>query len=303
MPFSGGWSSPPVTIETTEGEWEGILHMPTVTPSYFSTMKIPVLSGRGLSLEDTPESEPVVVVSQALAERMAPGGGSPLGLRVRLNAGDEPVWRTVVGVVGDVKYRLNFDNMIMAYVPASQDPTYLDNWVIRTASNPISLAPLFHQVREELDPEGTSSFRVLSDVIRSSQAVVSARFSVILLGGLAGLAAILAVLGVYSVLAYIVQLRSREIGIQLALGAEEGRVLGTILRRGLLMGAVGLGVGILLSTGMGRIIESQLFGIEPWDPITLAGAGLLLIGATLAASYLPARRAAGLDPVEVLKGE
>jgi predicted permease len=303
MPFAGGWSSPPVTIETAEGEWEAALHMPTVTPSYFSTMGIPVLSGRGLSLDDTSDSEPVVVVSQALADRMAPDGGSPLGLRIRLNAGDQPVWRTVVGVVGDVKYRLDFSPMVMAYVPATQDPTFLDNWVIRTASNPMALSGSFRQIRETLDPEGTSSYRVLEEIIRGSNAVVSARFSVILLGGLAALAAVLAVLGVYGVLAYLVQLRSREIGIQLALGAEDGRVLGAVLRRGLLMGAVGLAAGLLLSLALGRIMESQLFGIEPWDPLALAGAGILLIGATLAASYMPARRAAGLDPVEVLKGE
>ncbi len=303
MPFSGGWSSPPVTIQTPEEEWDGILHLPTVTPSYFSTMGIPVLAGRGLSLDDTAESELVVVVSQALAERMAPEGGSPLGSRIRLNAGEGSVWRTVVGVVGDVKYRLDFDNMIMAYVPAAQDATFLDNWVIRTTSDPMALAPAFQQLREELDPEGTSLYRILADIIHGSNAVVAARFSVILLGGLAALAAVLAVLGVYGVLAYLVQLRSREIGIQLALGAEAGRVLGSVLRRGLLMGSFGLGTGFLLSLVLGRIIESQLFGIEPWDPVALAGAGMLLIGATLAASYLPARRAAGLDPVEVLKGE
>jgi ABC-type antimicrobial peptide transport system permease subunit len=167
----------------------------------------------------------------------------------------------------------------------------------------MTLAASFRRLREELDPEGTSSYRVLEDIIHGSTAVVSARFSVILLGGLAALAAVLALLGVYGVLAYLVQLRSREIGIQLALGAEDGRVLGTILRRGLLMGTVGLGTGVLLSLALGRVIESQLFGIRPWDPVALSGAGLLLMAATLAASYLPARRAAGLDPVEVLKGE
>ncbi|MGD2120820.1 MAG: ABC transporter permease [Gemmatimonadota bacterium] len=303
MPFSGGWSAPPVTIQTPEGEWDGILHMPTVTPSYFSTMGIPVLSGRGLSLDDTAESEPVVVVSQALANRMIQDGGSPLGSRIRLNAGEGSVWRVVVGVVGDVKYRLDFDDMIMAYIPAVQNPNHLGNWVIRTASDPLALAPVFQQLREELDPEGTSQFRALADIIEGSTAVVSARFSVILLGGLAALAAILAVLGVYGVLAYLVQLRSRELGIQLALGAEEKTVLGTVLRRGLLMGILGLGAGLLLSLAFGRVMESQLFGIEPWDPAALTGAGILLVGATLAASYLPARRAAGLDPVEVLKGE
>jgi ABC-type antimicrobial peptide transport system permease subunit len=143
----------------------------------------------------------------------------------------------------------------------------------------------------------------LEEIIRGSGAVLAIRFSVILMGSLAALAAFLAVFGVYGVLAYLVQLRSREIGIQLALGAEHGAVLGRILRRGGLMGGIGLGAGLLLSIGLGRFIESQLFGVEPWDPMTLAGAGLLLLLATLAASYFPARRASALDPVEVLKGE
>jgi len=302
MPFSGGWSSPPVTIETSEGEWDGILHFPTVTPSYFTTMEIPVVAGRGLSLDDTSESEPVVVISQALAKSMAPGG-SPLGLRIRLNAPGDSVWRTVVGVVGDVKYRLDFESMSMAYAPLAQGPSFMDNWVVRTNLDPMALAAPFQQLREELDPEGTSSFQPLADLVHGSTAVVSARFSVILLASLACLAALLAVFGVYGVLAYLVQLRSREIGIQLALGATHGKVLGAVLHRGVVMAGMGLGSGTLLAIGLGRVIESQLFGVEPWDPATLGIAGVLLLGATLAASYLPARRAAHLDPVEVLKGE
>ena len=302
MPFTGGWSSPPVTILGSEGEWDAALHLPTVTPSYFSAMNIPVLAGRGLSMDDTSESEAVVVVSQALAETMAPDG-SPLGLRIRINAPGDSIWRTVVGVVGDVKYRLDFGAMSMAYAPLAQAPSHMDNWVIQTNSDPMVLAGAFQQLREEMDPEGTSSYRPLLDLIEGSNAVVSARFSVILLGALAVLAALLAVFGVYGILAYLVQLRSREIGIQLALGAEYRAVLGSVLRRGSIMGGLGLGVGILLALLLGRLMESQLFGVEPWDPATLGAVGLLLGGATLAASFIPARRAARLDPVEVLKGE
>lgn len=301
MPFSGGWSAPPVTLQTTQGEWEGVLHLPTVTPSYFSTLGIPLLSGRGLSLDDTEDSEPVVVVSRALAERMAPGE-SPLGLKIRLNSPGQP-WRTVVGVVGDVKYRLNHENMPMAYVPLFQDPTFVDNWVIRTASDPLALAGSFQQLREELDPEGTSMYRSLSDIIHGSQAVMAARFSVILIGSLAVLASLLAVLGVYGVLAYLVQLRSRDIGIQLALGAAHGRVLRNLLGRGILLSCLGLGTGVVFAVALGRLLQNQLFGVEPWDPLALGGAALLLLGSTVAASLLPALRAARLDPAGVMKGE
>jgi len=303
MPFSGGWSAPPVTIDGPDGLSDMALHMPTVTPSYFSTMNISVVEGRGLTLDDKADSEPVVVVSKALAERMAPDGGSVLGSRIRLNAGDDPPWRIVVGVVSDVKYRLDYDNHLMAYMPSGQNPTYFDNWVIRTNANPMALASSFQQLREELDPEGTSNYRSLDDIIHGSVAVVSARFSVILLGGLAALAALLAIFGVYGVLAYLVQLRSREIGIQKALGAENQRVLGAVIRRGLVMGGAGLLIGGALAVVLGRIIQSQLFGVRPWDPTTLGAAGILLLVATVVASYLPALRAARTNPVEVLKGE
>ena len=189
-------------------------------------------------------------------------------------------------------------------VPSNgQAPSNMDNWVIRTASDPLALAPAFQQIREELDPEGTSSYRSLSTIVAGSNAAVSARFSVILLGGLAGHAAVLAVFGVYGVLSYLVQLRSREIGIQLALGAERGDVVGGILRRGFVMGGLGLVGGLGLALGMGRLVESQLFGVEPWDPFSLGSAGLLLLLATVLASYVPARRASRLNPVDILKGE
>jgi putative ABC transport system permease protein len=179
----------------------------------------------------------------------------------------------------------------------------MDNWVVRTAGDPLALGPSIRRVLEELDPEGSSRLRLLNEEIRGSYAVVSARFAVILLGGLAALAAGLAVFGVYGVLAYAVQLQSREIGIQMALGAEGGKVLGQVLRRGLAMGGAGFVLGLALTLGLGRFAENQLFGVEAWDPASLAAAGGLLLVATVLASYLPARRAAAVDPVQVLKGD
>ena len=263
-------------------------------------MGIPLLKGRGLSEDDTADSEPVVVVSESLARRMAPEG-SPMGLRIRLNAGDS-IWRTVVGVVGDVKYRLNHNDMPMAYAPLSQSPNFMDNWVIRTRGDPMPLAGAFQALREEMDPEGTSRYVSMESLIQGSTAMVSARFAVFLLGGLAGLAALLAVVGVYGVLAYVVQLRAGEIGIQLALGAEQRAVVMVFLGRGLRMAGAGLGLGVLMAIGLGRILESQLFGVDPWDPLALGAAAALLGTAILSASYLPARKASRLDPVAVIKG-
>jgi ABC-type antimicrobial peptide transport system permease subunit len=206
-------------------------------------------------------------------------------------------------VAGDVRYRLSQSPMSMAYVPMAQRPTELGLWVIRTAPDPLGSVPGVQAVFREMNPEGSPYVRLLDGLVRESYAVVSARFSLVLLGSLAGLAAFLAIMGVYGVLAYLVQLRSREIGIQLAMGADRRRVLRTFLSRGLGMAGIGLGIGGFLFLGLGRVTESQLFGVRPWDPVTLLSAGILMVVASLAASYLPARRAAGLDPVEVLRRE
>ena len=121
----------PVSIETAEGIWDGISHFTTVLPSHFETMGIPILSGRYLDSDDRSDSQPVIVVSQALAQRRWPEE-DPLGRRIRLDLPGDSVWRTVVGVVGDVRYRLNFDPHLMFYVPFSQRPTPLRNWTGRS---------------------------------------------------------------------------------------------------------------------------------------------------------------------------
>jgi putative ABC transport system permease protein len=300
MPFLGGWSAPPATTETMEGLWEGILHVASVNAGYLESMRIPVLAGRPLSPDDGVGAEPVAVVSQALAERMAPGD-SPLGLRIRVNTLGDSVWRTVVGVAGDVRYRLNQSPMVMAYVPTAQRPTEMGLWVARTGGDPTSLVSEIRAVAEEIYPEGSPYVRLLDELVQESYAVVSARFSVILLGSLAVVAGLLATLGVYGVLAYVVQLRAGEIGVQLAMGAEPWRVLRAILGRGAGLAGVGLGVGMLLTLLLGAVTESQLYGVQPRDPLTMTIAAALLAGAALVASYVPARRAAGLDPVEVLR--
>lgn len=302
MPFSGGWSAPPVSVETLEGIWEGIRHFAVVLPTYHAAMRIPIVEGRGLSPDDDAGSEPVVVLSETLARFMAPEG-SPLGMRVRVETRGDSIWRTVVGVAGDVVYRLNYAPQGMFYVPVAQRPGRVGNWVIRTSGDPAVLMGGIRRVAEEMNPGAAPTLRVLKDAIEDSQAVVASRFSVLLLGSLAGLAGILAILGVYGVLAYLVQLRSRDIGIRLALGAESGRILKTVLRRGLVMVGLGVGIGTALSLALGRVTQSALFGVRAWDPLTLTAAGLALLASVLAASYLPARRAATVDPVEVLKGE
>jgi ABC-type antimicrobial peptide transport system permease subunit len=264
-------------------------------------MAIPLLSGRSFSGDDRAGAEPVAVVSKQLAEARWPGE-DPLGRRIRVDVQGDSIWRTVVGVVGDVRYRLDFGPQSMFYVPFSQRPTTLQNWVVRTATDPSPVAASLRRLTETFDPDGSPSVRALTDAINSSTAVTASRFVVLLLGGLSALAATLAIVGVYGTLAYLVQIRSREIGIQLALGAGRTAVLKRVLVRGTWMAGLGIVLGVVGSLGMGRVIQSQLFGVRSWDPLTLSGvAGLLLISVLLA-SFLPAQRAASLDPVEVMRG-
>jgi putative ABC transport system permease protein len=300
MPFAGGWSAPPVSIETTDGVWDGICHFAQVSPGYLAAMRIPVIAGRGISVDDRQDSEPVVLVSQALAARM---GGDPLGKRIRVNAHGDSIWRAVVGVVGDVRYRLDNEPMAMFYVPFNQRPTGYQNIVIRTAMDPAGLAPAIRSVIWERDPRSPVSVDALDDLIHDSYVLGTSRFVILVLGGLALLAAGITLIGVYGVLAYSVNQRVRDIGIRMALGAEHGEVVRAVLGRGLIMAAVGLAIGGAIAIAFGRTVRSLVFGVQPTDPFTLGSVALLVIVAVAAASYLPARRAASLNPVDVLRSE
>jgi len=300
MPFAGGWSSPPVSIETTDGIWDGVCHFAQVSPGYLSAMRIPVVAGREISVDDRQDSEPVVLVSQALAERM---GGDPMGRRIRVNAQGDSIWRVIVGVVGDVRYRLDNEPMPMFYVPYTQRPTGYQNIVIRTAMDPAGLAPAIRSVIWELDPRSPVNVEKMEDLIHDSYVLGTSRFVIVVLGSLALLAAMITLIGVYGVLAYSVNQRVRDIGIRMALGAERGEVVRAVLARGLIMAIVGLAIGGAIAIAFGRTARSLVFGVQPTDPLTLGSVALLVIVAVAAASYLPARRAASLNPVEVLRSE
>ena len=300
MPFAGGWSAPPVSIETAEGIQNFNCHFAQVTPGYLATMRIPVIAGRAISDADRPGSEPVVLVSRRLADRM---GGDPLGRRIRINAQGDSIWREVVGVVGDVRYRLSYQPMQMFYVPYSQRPTGYQNVVIRTTIDPPGLTTAIRSTIWEQDPRSPVSVSTMEELIHSSYVLGSSRFLSVVLGSLSVLAALITLIGVYGVLAYSVNQRVKDIGIRMALGAGHGEVVRAVLGRGMVMGGVGLAIGGAIAVAFGRTVRSLLFGVQPTDPLTIGGVALLVIVAVAAASYLPARRAASLNPVDVLRSE
>jgi putative ABC transport system permease protein len=301
MPFAGGWSVPPGFVETSEGAVEARFHITWVSPGYLEAMRIPLVRGRSLSPTDRDGTTPVTVVSQTLARRYWPGE-NPLGRRLRhdLDGPDSP-WYTVVGVVGDVRYRLNMEPMAQAYVPFAQQPTWYQNVVIQTAGDPGGVMPDVLGAVRRIDPDLPVSPRRLDDTIRRSRAMVRGRFAILLVGSLGGTAALLATLGIYSVLAYTVAQRTREIGIRMALGAAQMTVVREVLRRGLALAGTGLGLGVIGAMVTMRFVRTLLFEVDPTDPTTLSAVALLISTVTIAASYIPARRATRVDPVEALR--
>jgi putative ABC transport system permease protein len=302
MPFMGGRSFPPTSVETVDGVTEINVHTASVTPEYFQAMTIPLVAGRPFGVDDRPESPPVAIINQAMASQFWPDE-SPLGRRVREDAYDEPVWRTVVGVVGDVKYGLRDTGAPVIHVPFTQRPDHGAFVVMKSDIPPSDVIAAARGIVRSVDSDLPLEFAVLPDRIRDSEAAVVGRFVTAVLGGLGGAAGLLAVLGIYGVLAYTVSQRTHEIGIRMALGASAGAVVRGVVSRGLLMASAGLVLGVAGAVAAARLVESQLFGVSATDPTTLAIVALLVIGATLAASYIPARRATRVAPIEALRYE
>ena len=302
MPFMGGRSFPPTSIETADGVTEMNVHTASVTPGYFQAMTIPVVAGRAFGIDDRPGSPPVAIINQAMAAQFWPDG-SPLGRRVREEAAGGPVWRTVVGVVGDVKYGLRDTGSPVIHVPFQQRSSHGAFVVMKSDIPPTDVIASAREVVHSIDADLPLEFAVLPDRIRDSEAAVVSRFVMAVVGSLAGAAGLLAVLGIYGVLAYSVTQRTQEIGIRMALGAGAGVVVRSVVGRGLLMTGIGLVGGMVGAAGAARLVESQLFGVSAADPATLAMVTLLVIAATLAASYIPARRATRVAPVEALRCE
>jgi putative ABC transport system permease protein len=214
-----------------------------------------------------------------------------------------PAGGEVVGVVGDVKEAgLAEENPPEIYLAYAQLPVSSMDVLLRTAVGPMTLAPAAATVVHSLDPElPIARLHTLDDIVARS--VSEPRFYVVLLGAFAGTALFLAALGIFGVMSYAVVQRSREIGIRVALGAHPAHLRRMVLGQALLLAVAGVGLGLLGSLGLSRVIAGLLFDLSPTDPATLAGVALLLTAVALLASYLPARRATRVDPLIALRSE
>ena len=280
----------------------------SVSPEYFRTLGVTVLAGRSFEATDRTENRQVVVINRSLANRFFPDE-NPVGKRLAWTdelflrfSGVSGDWRTIVGVVEDLRdYGLDRDVPDVVFHPFAQVPS-ASALLVRTTGEADALASPVRDVIRTLDPtQPIENVRTLERV--RAESVAPQRLNATLIGGFALLAMVIAAVGVFSVLAFSVTQRTREFGIRTALGAGRGEVLGTVLREGLLLAGGGLVVGGLVAVGLARFLTSFLFGVSAGDPATflLVGVGLALVAAT--ASWLPARRAAGVDPVVALRAD
>ncbi len=278
--------------------------MRVVTPDYFKALKIPLRSGRRFDAHDNATGEEVVIVNEEAARRYWPGVnpiGQQLHLGVRLVAGIRSGMKTIVGVVGNVKYGgLDVNPPPEVYLPHAQHPVDSLTIVVRTGGDPEAFIPTARADLAAIDRDlPLAAVRTLDQVVGRS--IAERRFTMLLLATFAALALTLAVIGVYGVLAYLVSQRTREIGVRLAIGAAPSDVVRLFVREGLVLAAIGLVCGLAGAVAAARALTTMLFGVTPTDPVTFAGVATALAIIALAASYLPARRAAAVDPMNALR--
>jgi predicted permease len=269
------------------------------SPRYFETLQIPVVAGRDFRDSDDPDAPKVAIINETMAKRFWPGL-NPLGRKFRIWRGDI----TVVGVVKTGKYRdLKEPPKGFFYLPYGQGVWDLNlGAVLRTEGNPISMINTLRETVHTIDPGVQVWANIpMTDYIQA--AFLGQRIAATLLTGLGIVAVILAALGIYGVMAYVVNQRTREIGIRMALGAQVRDVLHLVVRQGMKLGLVGVGLGLLGAFALTRLMSSFLYGVSPFDPVTFLATSLLLALVTLLATLIPARRAAKVDPQVALRYE
>jgi putative ABC transport system permease protein len=269
---------------------------------YFSAMGIPLLRGRNFTDLEASEARHVVLISESLARQHFPGE-DPIGKRILVEMFEKPNPTEIIGIVGDVRYdSLTDEAEPTVYFPHPELTYDFMTLVIRTIGDPAEMAPAVRGELRAIDPEQpVSDVRTMNQVM--GETLARSRFNTLLLVLFAGLATLLAAVGIFGVMNYSVTLRTHEIGIRMALGAQPGQVLMLILRQGLLLTLTGIGIGLAGALALTRVMSGLLFGVGATDPATFAAIVLLLGVVSLIACYIPARRATRVDPLIGLRYE
>src|SRR5579871_6071226 len=272
-----------------------------IAPGYFQTMGIPLLAGRDFDSSDQENSTPVIIVNRFLAHELWPEQ-DPIGQVAYLD-GDPRHGCRVVGVAADSKYEtLGEAATGFVYRPATQYYWPHMNLLLRTGGPPLAYSETVRELVAQLDPNlAISGIRALDDFV--NVALLPARLAAILLGTLGLMALALAAIGIYGVVSYAVNQRTREIGIRMALGAQAGKVLTMVVRQGIAPALLGLGIGFAAAMAAAGLLGALLYGIQPREPVTFAISASLLLLVALFAAYIPARRAARVDPASALRWE
>jgi putative ABC transport system permease protein len=291
-----------ITIEghpAREGERPPQVDIRCASPDYFKALGIPLVQGRTFEEADTAKSLDVAVLNQTLARHYWKSE-DPIGRNISFDRGEH--WIKVIGIVGDVKeFGLNKEAGDEIYLAQAQSPS-LGSIVVRTSQDGMSVANEMRRAVREVDPQ-TAIPNVQTLEEARSESMASPRVMTDLLGIFAALALAIAAFGIGGILALTVSQRLNEIGIRVALGAKPANVLAMILREGMVLVVIGLGVGLVSAFGLTRLMKTLLFQVEPTDPATFVGVSLVLAVAALISCYVPARRALRIDPLQALRSE
>ena len=267
------------------------------SPDYFRALNVPLREGRFFSLDDRRGTGDVVIVSESLARREF--GGSAVGGRLSFDRGE--TWRTVVGVVGDIRQAaLSEAPRPTLYLPFAQFPSFSFSLILRASLPPEALVASVREAARSLAPDTAVGAPRTLDQIRH-ESIASPRLTALLLSLFAGLALVIAAAGLSGVLAYAVSQRTREIGVRVALGAAPRDVLRLVMRQGMAPLLAGLALGVVAALGLSRLVSRLLFGIEPTDPLCFGGSLAVLLAVGVLACLLPARRAVAVEPMQALR--
>jgi putative ABC transport system permease protein len=307
MPFGGGWSTGTFNVEgytpkpQENAPWGDIR---LATPGFAEALRIPVKKGRFVNEQDLPSSPQVVVVDEEMVRRYWPNT-DPIGKRIYFDppSGQPIQYIEVVGVVGHAKQEgLDAEDRVQLYFPYKQGPQGFMSVAIRTDVAPETIISAVKQAVQSVDKDQPlANVKTMEQLL--SDSVGQRRLSMLLLGLFATIALALASIGIYGVMSYSVALRSRELGIRMALGAARGNVLQLVMRQGMTLVVIGLVLGVLGALGLTRFMATQLFGVQPTDPttFTLVAVGLAMVA--MVATLVPAMRATRVDPLEALRQE